>query len=168
MKKAISFCLALLVVLGCKSTKETGTEDFCSEFDRTLRDFASKLVAVGDTCNIYTWDAKSSKYDAYNDFRGKKPWMDYRLNELYYYQHNLTNEYLDFSEEFQHCTSLYTKDEIIEIFGTTYKYNDYYKRLKYTICNKETQITLNHLKFSLSSDDKVESFLISMRPEFLD
>ena len=146
--------------MGCNTTKKVG-KDPCVEYDNIMREFASKFEFTKDSCYAYNFVTDRLKYIEYKKYGGNANFLDYRLNEVFYYQHNLTNEFLDLSEVSIKCLKRYTKQDIIKIFGANYHYNTHYKYLLYGICRPE-QGGYNFLKFYFGDDGALKNIIIYM------
>jgi hypothetical protein len=161
MKILIIVCLALLLA-SCKTNKDVPLES-CNGYDMILKEFSSNFESSDSDCYIYNFDKDSMKYIDYNEFGGKTKFMDYRLNEILYYQHKLTNEFLDLPTNSKACQQKYSKQDIVKLFGDPSDYNEHYMTLTYNQCmSDKNELNLNYIQFKFDRDQRIESFIINM------
>ncbi len=147
MKRIAVLCSVLLIV-GCRSNKQLPFES-CYIYDKVLKEFFSKFEIFETDCYVYNFEKDSTKYIDYNEFGGKTEFMDYRLNEILYYQHKLTNEFLDLPELSKKCLRKYSKDDIVKLFGKPTIVNDIYNYYIYYIVLNDDCNYCNGLEFSI-------------------
>lgn len=160
--KILIIVFSAMLLGSCETYKHVPLES-CNGYDMILKEFSSKFESSDSDCYIYNFEKDSIKYIDYNEFGGKTKFMDYRLNEVLYYQHNLTNEFLDLSELSKNCIKKYSKQDISKIFGKPSIVNNYYNYYQYYIdinqaCNYCSGLEytgsecLNFLGFYFSED----------------
>ncbi len=160
--KRLALLFSVLLITNCNSTKKL-TFESCYEYDMVLKEFSSKFEFSETGCYTYKFEKDSTKYIDYNEFGGKTKFMDYRLNEILYYQHKLTNEFLDLSTTSKNCQQLYSRQDIVTLFGGSYDYNEHYMTLNYNQCvSPKSGYHLNYIQFKFNLNDKLESININM------
>lgn len=153
---------SVMLLASCKTNKHVPLES-CHDYDMILKEFSSKFEVSDSNCYIYNFDKDSTMYIDYNEFGGKTKFMDYRLNEILYYQHKLTNEFLDLHTSSKACQQKYSKQDIVKLFGNSYNYNEHYMTLTYNQCmSDKNELNLNYIQFKLDRDQRIESFTINM------
>jgi len=151
---------ATTLFIGCKSSKDL-INNSCYSYHITLKEFASKLHPLGDKCYEYHFVKDSTVYMEYNEFGGKKEWMDYRLNEVLYYTDKLTDEFFDLSEREKECISNYSKTTIISLFGNPTIENEHYNYLKYYVVTYD-----NRCRYCSGDKNEVGGFCYFIRFDF--
>lgn len=159
MKMLLMLCLVVLLA-NCKTNKQVPIES-CYDYDMSIKEFSSKFEVSDSDCYVYNFENDKEKYIDYNEFGGKTKFMDYRLNEILYYQHKLTNEYLDLSEFSKNCLNNYSKKDIFKLFGKPNIVNNDYNYYKYYIDINQTCNYCRGLGYSGSDCPNYISFYFS-------
>lgn len=103
----------------------------CDDVISTLYIFKDKMIPLKSGCYNFKFDIDSLKYIDYRFINGKEHFMDYRLNEIIFFQNLLTNEYLNLNESDRNCLRKLTKEDIIFLLGKPTKNNDHYNSFTY-------------------------------------
>jgi len=157
MKYLFFFLIISFTFITCK-TSRLGLGKECREYEELLTEFASKIDPRGDSCIVFRFDPDSLKYIEYKFQNGREYFYDYWVYENMYWQHKLTNDHEFLPKNEQNCLSNISKDKIIKLFGENYYYNDYYKILRYNICNKK----FCWIYIQLNKEDKIKLMSICL------
>ena len=158
MKRLSILCvLSIISFCSCHSSRHIAKDD-CQEYYNILIEFASKMSPYKDTCYVFDFEKDINKFIKYNEFGGKTKFMDYRLNEVLYYQHHLTNEFLDLSNASKICLRKYSKEDIIKLFGDPSVENKFY--------NYYTYFVVTEKKCSFCTGDKDDDYYCANSIQF--
>jgi hypothetical protein len=158
--KILLILWSVMLLASCKTNKHVPLES-CHDYDMILKEFSSKFKVSDSDCYIYNFDKDSTMYIDYNEFGGKTKFMDYRLNEILYYQDKLTNEYLDLPELSKNCLKQYSKEDISKLFGKPTIVNNVYNYYKYYIVVNQNCNYCRGLEYSGSDCPNYLSFYFS-------
>lgn len=161
--RTLILLLSLLICIGCKSNRLMPSKG-CKKVEDILKKFANKLHPMNDRCYTFDFEKDSLKYIDYAYIDGEKHFMDFRINEIFYYQHFLTNEYLDLDSNITKCLQQLNKSDFIKLFGKPSGINEFYNQFSYDICFKEdyTQKNTNYILLKFNSDGYLDQLLINI------
>lgn len=136
----------------------------CKDIELLLKEFASKLKPIDDISYTFLFEEDSLKHANYGYINGKKHFLDYRINEVFHYEHHLTNEYKTLDSNSIKCIQQLHKSDVINLFGKPSSVNDVYREISYGICidgnTKEKCFNMIILRFD--SKWYLEEMLISI------
>lgn len=147
--------------IGCKSSNTIFSRN-CKSYINLITEFSNKFEELDNRCLVFNFERDSTRFISYNEFNGKSKFMDYKLNEVLYYQHNLTNEFGDLDSISLNCQKKINKVFVTDCFGENYTENEFTNELSYNVCNSGQTSNLNYLNFKFDKNGYLKYFIINI------